>query len=155
VTLGTENRPFDWRPTKKRNEWLATALRSVRGQLDGTNLAEERAREVLGMRFLTDPNFAVFINNKAVTFDDISDELTRESEVAIDELGVAKIKMIDVVKADRSTRQHGIAWRVNNRLVGECRWRGSDYQRILDGRTTEAKRCNPIPAARRRSGRAC
>ena len=36
--------------------------------------------------------------------------------------------------------QHGIAWWVLNRAVGDCKWRGSDYQRILDGRTSEAKR---------------
>ena len=29
---------------------------------------------------------------------------------------------------------------MDNRAVGECKWRGSDYQNILDGRTSEAKR---------------
>ena len=140
VSFGTENKPFDWRLVEKKDGAVDHGTEIRAGTADGTNLTEERAREVLGMRFLTDPNFAVFINGKPVTFDDISDELTRDTEVTIDGLGVAKVKMIDVVKADRTTRQHGIAWRVNNRLVGECRWRGSDYQRILDGRSTEAKR---------------
>ena len=30
--------------------------------------------------------------------------------------------------------------RDRNRAVGECKWSRSDYERILDGRTSEAKR---------------
>ena len=44
------------------------------------------------------------------------------------------------MKADKHTKQHGIAWWVNKRAVGNCGWRGSDVQRILDGRTEKAKR---------------
>ena len=53
---------------------------------------------------------------------------------------MVRILHIDSKKADRTTKQHGIAWWVQNRAVGECRWSRSDYERILDGRTTEAKR---------------
>jgi hypothetical protein len=147
VTLGTEDKPFDWRQAGKRNvgDGHGTEIKSATS--DGVNLAEERAREVLGMRFLTDPNFAVYINGQAVSFDDIPHDLLRESEVPIDGLGTAKIRMIDVMKPDRTTRQHGIAWRVNNRLVGQIGWRKGDYERVLDGRTADAKRYTFIVAA--------
>jgi len=61
-------------------------------------------------------------------------------EVIIPNIGKLKILHIDTLKADKTTKQHGIAWWVLNRAVGDCQWRGSDYQRILDGRTSEAKR---------------
>jgi hypothetical protein len=55
-------------------------------------------------------------------------------------LGVVRILHIDTRRTDKTTKQHGIAWWVQNRAVGPCKWAGSDYERILDGRTSEAKR---------------
>jgi hypothetical protein len=48
--------------------------------------------------------------------------------------------LVDTVKVDRTTRQHGIAWRVKNRLVGSPGWTDFDHGKFLDGRTSEAKR---------------
>jgi len=44
------------------------------------------------------------------------------------------------LKQIKTTKQHGIAWWVINRAVGECKWQSSDWSRILDGRKSEAKR---------------
>ncbi len=54
--------------------------------------------------------------------------------------GLAYLIVIDTLKADRTTRQHGIAWVVNNRMVGKAGWLGFDQERLLDGRSSEAKR---------------
>ncbi|MNS89626.1 hypothetical protein D3C72_1236440 [compost metagenome] len=54
--------------------------------------------------------------------------------------GKAVILHIDTKKADKTTKQHGLAWWVQGRAVGQCKWSRSDYERILDGRTSEAKR---------------
>jgi hypothetical protein len=62
------------------------------------------------------------------------------TEVNIPGIGNVKILHINTLKADKTTKQHGIAWWVLNRAVGECKWHGSDLMRILDGRTSEAKR---------------
>jgi hypothetical protein len=62
------------------------------------------------------------------------------TEVHVDGLGKARILHIDTKKADKTTKQHGIAWWVQTRAVGQCNWSPSDYERILDGRTSEAKR---------------
>lgn len=111
--------------------------------IGGTSVADipaAHARQIIGSRFLTDPDFQVLINGIAVTFEDLSDDAIQKSHVDVGELGRAEVWMIDALKSDRSTHQHGIAWWVNNRLVGECRWRGKDLMSIIDGRTTEAKR---------------
>jgi len=102
-------------------------------------MSEDRARELIGSRFLANPAFKVWLNKSQITFNDIPDLLSA-NELEIPECGTVKILHIDTKKADKTTKQHGIAWWVQGRAVGECRWSGSDYQRILDGRTSEAKR---------------
>jgi len=100
----------------------------------------DQAREVIGSRFLADPSFSVEIDGKRITFQDIPTSSLHEEELDFPGLGKVKIVHIDTGKADRTTKQHGIAWWVNRRAVGECKWRGSDFTRILDGRRSEAKR---------------
>jgi hypothetical protein len=97
-------------------------------------------REIIGARFLADPNFVVAVDGTLVTFDDVPTDSIQKSEVDIPGHGKIEIVMIDSRKADRTTGQHGIAWRVNSRLVGHPSWMGFEHDRILDGRTTEAKR---------------
>lgn len=106
----------------------------------GVAMTAQDAREVIGTRFLADPNFAVSIDGTKVTFDDVSAYRLREVDVPVPPFGSAHITMVDTLRADKTTRQHGIAWRVKNRLVGAPGWVGFDDERILDGRTTEAKR---------------
>lgn len=99
----------------------------------------EKARELIGSRFLANPAFKVKLNGSEITFNDIPDLLSK-SEVEVEGYGKAIILHIDTKKADKTTKQHGLAWWVQNRAVGECKWSRSDYERILDGRTSEAKR---------------
>lgn len=101
---------------------------------------EAQAREFIGSRFLVNPSFKVFVNGRIITFNDISDSCLAEYVITVKNCGKVKILHIDTRKADKTSKQHGIAWWVNNRAVGECKWTGTDYQRILDGRTSEAKR---------------
>ena len=103
-------------------------------------MTAEEAREVIGSRFLADPNFKVSIDGTKVTFDDVPALRLKETDVPVPPFGTAHLVMIDTARADKTTRQHGIAWRVKNRLVGTPGWVGFDHERILDGRTTEAKR---------------
>lgn len=99
----------------------------------------EKARELIGSRFLANPAFKVKLNGSEITFNDIP-ALLSKSEVDVDGYGKAIILHIDTKKADKTTKQHGLAWWVQSRAVGECKWSRSDYERILDGRTSEAKR---------------
>jgi hypothetical protein len=100
---------------------------------------EERARELIGSRFLANPDFKVKLGGSQISFNDIPDLLSK-SEIDVPGYGKVFILHIDAKKADKTTKQHGIAWWVQNRAVGQCNWSRSDYERILDGRTSEAKR---------------
>jgi hypothetical protein len=115
-----------------------TEIRSVGST--GLLMAAAEAREVIGTRFLADPNFKVSINGTKVTFDDIPEGQRREVEVEVEGYGVANLMIIDTLKADRTTRQHGIAWVIKNRMVGKPGWLSFDQERLLDGRSSEAKR---------------
>lgn len=113
--------------------------------LAGVNLrsiamSADEVRAVLSTRFLTDPEFAVSVNGVRVSFADIPGEALREIPVTVDMLGAATIHVIDSQKIDRTAKQHGVAWWVNRRLVGDCNWRWIDQEKLLDGRTEEAKR---------------
>jgi hypothetical protein len=101
--------------------------------------SEEKARELIGSRFLANPAFKVKLNGNEITFNDIPD-LLEKSEVDVEGYGKAIILHIDTKKADKTTKQHGLAWWIQSRAVGQCKWSRSDYERILDGRTSEAKR---------------
>ena len=109
------------------------------GEIPKLVFAEEKARELLGSRFLANPAFKVSLGGREITFSDIPDLLSTH-DVEVPGYGTARLLHIDSKKADKTTKQHGIAWWVQNRAVGECKWSRSDYERVLDGRTTEAKR---------------
>jgi hypothetical protein len=105
-----------------------------------SHLAPHDARAVLSTRFLTNPDFRVSVDGIFVTFSDVPDECLRELDVDVPGRGSVHMMVIDSQRTDRSTRQHGIAWWVNRRLVGECGWRASDQVAIVDGRTELARR---------------
>lgn len=105
-----------------------------------TAITAQHAREIIGTRFLADPNFSVSIDGTRVTFDDISPLRLKASDVSVLPYGTARLMLVDSVRTDRTTRQHGIAWRVKNRLVGSPGWQDFDHEKFIDGRTSEAKR---------------
>lgn len=109
------------------------------GDIPKLGFTEESARELIGSRFLANPAFIVSLNGSQITFNDIPDLLATE-EVSVAGYGTVRLLHIDAKKADKTTKQHGIAWWVQNRAVGQCKWSRSDYERVLDGRTSEAKR---------------
>ena len=104
------------------------------------HLPADEAREIIGARFLADPNFSVSVDGMTITFDDVPTSLMSEKDIVVPGYGTAHLYVIDTLRADRTTRQHGIAWRVKSRLVGACSWVGFNDERILDGRTAAAKR---------------
>lgn len=138
----TPNKPLALDVTDYKEKGVighGTQIRGV-GTIPRINLSEDAAKELLGGRFLANPAFHVYVNGSQVTFNDISSSCLSTLEFEIKGAGKIKIYHIDSRKADKTTKQHGIAWWVLNRAVGECKWSGSDLQKILDGRTSEAKR---------------
>ena len=101
----------------------------------------EKIKTEIGLRFLTDPKFEVYVNNSRVDFTDLSIDGVDEFDVNIDKYKEnVRIILIDAKRTDRTTKQHGVAWQVNGRLVGSCSWLGSGQEALIDGRRIEAKR---------------
>ena len=98
------------------------------------------AKSVLSTRFLTNPEFEVFVDGDKVTFEDIPSKGVENFDIKMKDGSVVKMTVIDSEKTDRTTKQHGIAWWVTDRLVGACDWKNFDDQSVLDGRREEAKR---------------
>jgi len=105
-----------------------------------TALAPYDARSQLSTRFLTNPAFRVSVNGILVTFGDVPSDCLEEFDINVPGHGDVHIMVIDSQRTDRTSKQHGIAWWVNGRLVGQCGWRLSDHEKIVDGRTELAKR---------------
>lgn len=110
------------------------------GDIAQIGLDEASARDIIGSRFLADPRFKVHLNGRQISFADISSQSLSTTRLSIPNVGEVTIHHIDARKADKTTKQHGIAWWVQRRAVGDFGWRGSDLDRVLDGRTSEAKR---------------
>lgn len=110
------------------------------GEIAQIGLDEVGARDVIGSRFLADPNFEVHLNDRRISFADISSQSLSTTVLTIQDLGEVTIHHISTRKADKTTKQHGIAWWVQRRAVGDFGWRGTDLERVLDGRSSEAKR---------------
>ena len=103
-------------------------------------LSAAEARSILSTRYLSNPGFTVSVNGILVTFGDIPRDCLEEFDLDVPGHGIVHVMVIDSQRPDRTTRQHGIAYWVNRRIVGQAGWRLSDRERILDGRTEEARR---------------
>lgn len=111
------------------------------------HISEENIRSEIGMRFLTDPSFTCFVNGVKVGFSDIPENNIANEIITLESGEVINIKIIDTVDSDKTTKQHGIAWHVNGRLVGEANWKDYGFDEIIDGRSAEAKRHTIIVSA--------
>jgi Histidine kinase-, DNA gyrase B-, and HSP90-like ATPase len=94
--------------------------------------------ELIGSRFVADPEFSIFVNQNYVSLENI-EHLCETCLVPIPEHGDIKVHRFDTKKTGRTSKQSGMAWWVNRRLVGEPSWEGSDGL-LLDARTSTGKR---------------
>ncbi len=107
----------------------------------GGILSPDTIRTELGKRFLTDPSFQVAVNSVVIDFNDIEEKGLEIIKVPVPELDTqVSIKIIDAQRTDRTARQHGVAWHVMRRLVGDCDWKDPAQMSLIDGRRVEAKR---------------
>lgn len=101
--------------------------------------SEDKMRSEIGLRFLIDPDFNVFLNNSKIVFSDIDSEKISYIKFKFKKTE-ATIRVIQTDKSDKTTHQHGVAWQANNRLIGNCSWNGLRNDVILDGRSIFAKK---------------
>jgi hypothetical protein len=94
--------------------------------------------ELLGSKFITDPDFNIYLNEHKIGLFDLEDAVIEEFSIEGEDEAI-KIIRIESEHAGRLSRHHGVAWWVNKRLVGEHSWKGFEGA-YLDGRKSEAKR---------------
>ena len=98
----------------------------------------DQVRQVVSARFLHDPQFVVRVNGQSISLPEHSG-LIEQTVLHIAGAPDVEAFVVDSTKAARSTLYQGIAFWVNNRLVGTPGWIIGDTA-ILDGRGRFAKR---------------
>lgn len=98
----------------------------------------DRIREIISARFLHDPRFVVRVNGQSISLPEHSGLIERTVLQVAETLGVEAF-VVDSTKTARSTLYQGIAFWVNNRLVGTPGWIVGNTA-VLDGRARFAKR---------------
>lgn len=95
-------------------------------------------KEIISARFLFNPEFKVYINGKLIT---LSEHPGIVKETEINPVGNIKIKLtlVDSSAASRTAGQHGVAFWLGGRLLGNPSW-SINGEQVLDGRRSFAKR---------------
>jgi hypothetical protein len=109
------------------------------------NLSEDEVLEFIGSRFIADPEFNISVNEKVVKFEDLHAS-SNDLKALLDNGEEIIIKRFDSEKTGRTSKQNGICYWVDQRLVGMPSWEGFDGT-LLDARHTEAKRYTYIVMA--------
>jgi len=99
-------------------------------------ISEKYVMELIGSKFVADPSFEIFVNNKKVT-SSILEDLMKTLQVQ-SKYGNVEIDLYDTQSISRTTQWSGIVWRVNKRMVGNPSWKMSKTS-FLDGRKKEAR----------------
>lgn len=105
------------------------------------NLPIEVIKETIATRFLKDASFKIFLNNELIELEDISNENKEELTCTY------KGEEIKIIKIKSNTNSHymkfhGISWKFGNRIFSDNNW-----DNIIDGRSTLAKKYNFIISA--------
>lgn len=95
-------------------------------------------RELIGSKFISDPSFKIFVNGEPVELTDI-ESITKVYVLEVDGLGEVLIRHIHSDVGGRTSKQNGVAWWVQKRLVGDPSWHGFDDIPYLDARRTQAR----------------
>lgn len=140
VEVGDGTAPFSLRKHNPLSFIRKNGTKLFVPNCDASRISEEDVRSEIGMRFLTDPSFTCSVNGVVVTFSHIPSENIATEKLELESGREIEIIIIDTNDADKTTKQHGIAWHVNGRLVGEADWKSYGFDEIIDGRSTEAKR---------------
>lgn len=98
----------------------------------------DRIRDVLAARFIYDPQFRVSVNGVSVPLREHKG-LTHQRTLRVTSKISAEAYCIEAAERGRTAQQHGVAFWVGGRLVGEPSWTLGN-RLLLDGRTAAAKR---------------
>jgi hypothetical protein len=138
VKRGTGRTPFDIQIKKNTATKKEGTKIWCKASKNFSLIDVEQISDCIGSRFVADPEFETYVNNNLIQFEDLT-SLAEELEITLDTGELILIRRFDAEKANRTTKQHGIAYWVDNKLVGRLGWEGFDGT-LLDGRHAEAKR---------------
>lgn len=102
----------------------------------------EKIREILSVRFLHDPQFEVFVNDKSVPLTEHPGLIDQTVLQVSPSIKLAAL-FIDSTKAAKTMIRQGVAFWVGRRLVGEPSWVFGNRS-LADGRTHFAKRYTAV-----------
>ncbi|SHI04611.1 ATP-binding protein [Desulfofustis glycolicus] len=111
---------------------------TLKGKIVRTLPHPEEMLEVLSARFMYDPEFYLSVNGNCLDLIDHSGLILQKTFEFADE-HEGEVYVIDSKDSSRTKYQHGIAFWVGGRLVGNPSW-NIGHRSLLDGRTKEAKR---------------
>jgi Histidine kinase-, DNA gyrase B-, and HSP90-like ATPase len=131
------NTPFAITPKKKFSKEGHGTI--ISAELGKNYLEIPLVRDLIGSKFVTDPGFLVYLNGDLVELTKL-EHLIDNKRIHVKNIGDIIIHCVDSQKIGRTSKQHGVAWWVNKRLVGEPSWREIDEIAYLDARTREAHR---------------
>lgn len=114
-------------------------------EFNDSPLDVDDVKDLVGSKFIADSFFEIHINDDKIDPFEILGKSAKYECVMPDKKKV-EIFVIDSKEVGRTSKQHGVAWWVNNRLVGEHSWKGFDGV-YLDARHTEARRYTIIVKA--------
>jgi len=109
----------------------------VSARIDKNYPDTSKLQSILSARFMYDPQFELFINNVIIGLEQFGGAKIKEEIQVLDDLKI-EITALSSQKTARHSQQHGVAFWVNNRLVGEPSWI-LNKKNLADGRTTVAK----------------
>ncbi|ODS12407.1 ATP-binding protein [Vibrio scophthalmi] len=101
-------------------------------------ISPEELSEVISARFLFNPEFKVYINSDLIT---LSEHPGIVKQVNINPIGNINVRLtlVDSSVTARNSKQHGVAFWLGGRLLGNPSWSVNGIQ-IIDGRRSFAKR---------------
>ena len=130
----------------QKNPFFIQSTDYIKGIGSGTRLTvkverhlpdADRLREILTARFLHDPQFVVRVNGKTIKLEE-HEGLFSQVTLRITNSLTVEAYAIDSAKSALSTIYQGVAFWVNNRLVGTPSWVVGNTS-VLDGRSRFAK----------------
>lgn len=101
-------------------------------------LSPESVAELIGARFVADPDFNIAVNSRLVALTDLEERCEKYS-IPVEGIGTIGIRRYEGERPGRTSKQNGIAFWVNDRLCGVPSWEIYDRP-LLDARTAAAKR---------------
>lgn len=100
-------------------------------------LQEQSVIDLIGSKFIADPEFVIVVNSSKVLMTDLDKNAVIRT-IDFTDGNKAVIRRFEGER-NRTTQQQGVAWWVQNRLVGVPSWEGISG-RLIDGRNPIAKK---------------